>query len=115
MDASNYTGPLTAAELADWKKRHGNGYAADRAAAWSACQCDKQPEAAHAASEINDAPRKKKMPLAIAIPLIGSLVPIFFLLAWACEFMPSVRTVLLLIANTFALILAAILIARWLH
>jgi hypothetical protein len=55
------------------------------------------------------------MPLAIAIPLIGSLVPIFFLLAWACEFMPSVRTVLLLIANTFALVLAAVVIARWLH
>ena len=143
MDASNYDGPLTAAELAASKVRNGPsrrdiawpetaGYAQDRAEAtaasaayWSACACGglTQPMSAESATdEGSDFPKKAKrkrtLHWSIRVPLYCALLVTFLCAGWLLELIPSrdtARVLALAVGAPMALIILVALLVRWLH
>ena len=115
LNDSAYSGPLTAAELADFN--------AQRTGQWiiGAHGALRQPMAAEAATDVDETAsprRRRKWPLLIAIPAYCTLVAAFFVMGWVIFAWPSgdtAKTLALLIVAPIALVIAVALLARWLH
>lgn len=135
MDSSNYTGPLTAAELAVWQRRYGpsytTGYAEARAEAtdasaayWSACHCSgalPAPMAAEAATDegsYTQLKRKRTLHWSIGVPLYCVLLVAFLSAGWFLYLIPTTETakvLALIVGAPLALIVGFVLLARLLH
>ena len=113
LNDSAYSGPLTAAELAD--------YNAQRTGHWviGAHGALRQPMAAEACTDFGAASaNRRKWPMLIAIPAYCALVVAFFVMGWVIFAWPSgdtAKTLALLIVAPIALVIAVALLARWLH
>ena len=125
-----YSGPLTAAELADYDAQRQDvtslhddpwAYYPQRAGHWiiGAEGAMRQPMAAEACTDFGAAQRKRRTwPLWIVAPLYCAAVVAFFSLGWFIFALPAgdtAKTLTLLIGAPLALIVAFALLARWLH
>ena len=110
LNDSAYSGPLTAAELAQQNARH-----------WviGAHGALRQPMAAEAGTDLGAAaaPRKRrKWPLVIVAPAYCALVVAFFVTGWVIFAWPTSETakvLALLVLLLMFLIVAAMLLAKW--